>query len=471
MSWRFRKSFKVMPGVRLNLTARGLSATLGASPFSVNVGPRGVYSNVSIPGTGVWSRKRLDDSCSEQSTEEPTPIDTGNPPPPVTPGKPALTELHSASTELLTSETMEGFRKLLQEANEERRVLRGEIASAEREANFTDQRYLSWERGFLFKRLFKQAFAARKESSATAKEKLEELQEQLRLSTLATQIDIQREQAESYYKMRDEFAALSRCQRTWDTLARRTVNRAAERSLAGEEVSREPVCFSLNDSDLIQWEQKVPHLPNRSAGDLYLYPGFVLYRASKQAFAVIESRDVHVTFKPTRFLESEAIPSDAKVVGNTWVKCNKDGSPDRRFRDNHPVPIVLYGTLVFASSRGLHEEYLCSSPALAERFANAWNTVLASFEPGDPSYGGNAPPQAQGEGGGGKNPRSMRLNINLDQLSENSWRATVEEWPEENVVAPTRELAVAAITRRLEERTGGRAKEVNAPSGAGTPSP
>lgn len=28
MSWRFRKSFKVRLGVRLNLTARGLSATL-----------------------------------------------------------------------------------------------------------------------------------------------------------------------------------------------------------------------------------------------------------------------------------------------------------------------------------------------------------------------------------------------------------------------------------------------------------
>lgn len=60
VSWRFRKSFKVLPGIKLNLTSRGLSATLGASPFSVNVGPRGVYSNVSIPGTGISSRQRLD---------------------------------------------------------------------------------------------------------------------------------------------------------------------------------------------------------------------------------------------------------------------------------------------------------------------------------------------------------------------------------------------------------------------------
>jgi hypothetical protein len=31
MSWRFRKTFKVLPGVKLNLTRHGLSATLGAS--------------------------------------------------------------------------------------------------------------------------------------------------------------------------------------------------------------------------------------------------------------------------------------------------------------------------------------------------------------------------------------------------------------------------------------------------------
>jgi hypothetical protein len=55
MSWRFRKTFKVLPGVKLNLTARGLSATLGAAPFSINIGPKGVYRNVSIPGTGIWT--------------------------------------------------------------------------------------------------------------------------------------------------------------------------------------------------------------------------------------------------------------------------------------------------------------------------------------------------------------------------------------------------------------------------------
>lgn len=81
MSWRFRKTFKVLPGVKLNLTARGLSATLGAAPFSINIGPKGVYRNVSIPGTGIWTgsvlaglRSHLVSNCRPQIAPSFTPF-------------------------------------------------------------------------------------------------------------------------------------------------------------------------------------------------------------------------------------------------------------------------------------------------------------------------------------------------------------------------------------------------------------
>jgi len=54
MSWRFRKTFKVLPGVKLNLSRHGLSATFGVAPFSLNVGPRGVYSTP-VPAFGTES--------------------------------------------------------------------------------------------------------------------------------------------------------------------------------------------------------------------------------------------------------------------------------------------------------------------------------------------------------------------------------------------------------------------------------
>jgi hypothetical protein len=60
MGFRFRRSIRLAPGIRLNLTSRGLSATVGPRGTSINVGPRGTYANVGIPGTGLSSRARLD---------------------------------------------------------------------------------------------------------------------------------------------------------------------------------------------------------------------------------------------------------------------------------------------------------------------------------------------------------------------------------------------------------------------------
>jgi hypothetical protein len=274
---------------------------------------------------------------------------------------------------------MEDLRKVLQEAYEERAELDKEIAAAEYEARGAAQRYQNWEHGFLYKKMFKRAFATRKEAHENAQAKREELHEQLRLTTLATEIDIDREQAEPYYKMRDDFAALSECQKTWDTLERSAINRVVERSAASESINREPVSFALNFSDLIQWEQKVPHLPNRVGGDLYIYPGFILYRASQQAFALIDSGEVTLAFRPQRFIEEQGVPSDTKVVGQAWAKSNKDGSPDRRFHDNYQIPVVIYGVLTFTSPSGLHEEYQCSHLELTERFAKAWNSFQGSF--------------------------------------------------------------------------------------------
>jgi hypothetical protein len=60
MGFRFRKSIRILPGIRINLGARGVSTTIGPRGASVNVGPRGTYANVGIPGTGLSSRTKLD---------------------------------------------------------------------------------------------------------------------------------------------------------------------------------------------------------------------------------------------------------------------------------------------------------------------------------------------------------------------------------------------------------------------------
>ena len=64
----------------------------------------------------------------------------------------------------------------------------------------------------------------------------------------------------------------------------------------------------------------------------------------------------------TRFIESESVPRDAQVVGQTWKYVNKSGGPDKRFKDNRQLPICLYGELELCSSSGLNTVIMFSNP-------------------------------------------------------------------------------------------------------------
>ncbi|MCL4867471.1 MAG: DUF4236 domain-containing protein [Anaerolineae bacterium] len=59
MAIRFRKSIKLLPGMRLNLSKSGLSLTLGGKGLTFNLGKTGAYANVDLPGTGLAYRTRL----------------------------------------------------------------------------------------------------------------------------------------------------------------------------------------------------------------------------------------------------------------------------------------------------------------------------------------------------------------------------------------------------------------------------
>lgn len=53
MGLRFRKIFRLAPGVRLNLSKSGASVSLGQKGATVNIGGKGVRETVGLPGSGL----------------------------------------------------------------------------------------------------------------------------------------------------------------------------------------------------------------------------------------------------------------------------------------------------------------------------------------------------------------------------------------------------------------------------------
>jgi hypothetical protein len=50
---RFRRSFRIGPGLRINIGKRGASLSAGVRGAHVTVGKDGVRTTVGIPGTGI----------------------------------------------------------------------------------------------------------------------------------------------------------------------------------------------------------------------------------------------------------------------------------------------------------------------------------------------------------------------------------------------------------------------------------
>ena len=64
MGWRFQRRKQILPGVRLNVSRRGLGASVGRRGARVSASRRGLTATVGLVGTGlayVWRRNRRRD--------------------------------------------------------------------------------------------------------------------------------------------------------------------------------------------------------------------------------------------------------------------------------------------------------------------------------------------------------------------------------------------------------------------------
>lgn len=73
MGFRFRRSIRLLPGVRLNLGLGGVSLTAGVPGASINLGRRGVYGNLGVPGSGMSFRQRLDGAAQRDTRDDDPP--------------------------------------------------------------------------------------------------------------------------------------------------------------------------------------------------------------------------------------------------------------------------------------------------------------------------------------------------------------------------------------------------------------
>ncbi|MDA2163843.1 DUF4236 domain-containing protein [Bacillus cereus group sp. Bc252] len=59
MGFKFRKSIKVAPGVKVNVTHKGVGVSAGVKGARISTGPSGSRITTSLPGTGISYEQRI----------------------------------------------------------------------------------------------------------------------------------------------------------------------------------------------------------------------------------------------------------------------------------------------------------------------------------------------------------------------------------------------------------------------------
>jgi hypothetical protein len=105
---------------------------------------------------------------------------------------------------------------------------------------------------------------------------------------------------------------------------------------------------------------------------LFFMPDKVFVLKGKR-YGAISYDHINKLTSSERFIENESIPRDGKVIDYTWQYVNRNGGPDRRFKNNRQIPVMQYGVVELTASEGLHIHLQVSSLERTSEFATLSN--------------------------------------------------------------------------------------------------
>jgi Protein of unknown function (DUF4236) len=180
----------------------------------------------------------------------------------------------------------------------------------------------------------------------------------------------------SFEKMGEGVHQLSTSEQMWWIATESAVSDRKRNAGASSTIKRSPASAALALPAYFVTNIEIPSI---SAGGivLYFFPDKILVYQGVQV-AALHYQQLSFSVDKTRFIESDNVPSDSRKVGSTWQYVNKNGSPDRRFKNNYQIPIMEYGG-IFITGKGLtislHISKLEAAFAFVKRIEEFQSTV------------------------------------------------------------------------------------------------
>jgi DNA polymerase-3 subunit epsilon len=182
--------------------------------------------------------------------------------------------------------------------------------------------------------------------------------------------------AANYERFAGSSGFVSRVHRVWHIEAEGALHTPYQQKVnanANALVRRSKVLLDLAGPRILVTNIAVPSLHGK-ARSVYFLPDKVLVRHGRE-YAALPYAAVSGRMELQRSIESEPPPADAQCVGTTWQYANKSGGPDRRFKNNRRLPIMLYGRVTLTSPQGILMVWDFSRPDVAASLVAALNQM------------------------------------------------------------------------------------------------
>ncbi|MBW8683861.1 DUF4236 domain-containing protein [Chitinophaga rhizophila] len=371
MAWSYRKRIRIIPGVHLNISRRGISTTIGVKGASLNFGPRGTYLNTGIPGSGLYNRQRI--SPARSTTPQHIPQD-------VAVLEPASRgNIFSVAPDEVTSNDMQGIKDTIIAAHQQKKELTLDLEKVKM-ALASSRLKLTLSYIFLIGWIVKKVSQQLKDAIAAQQNAIHQISEQLENSSMTMDVEFDEGMKGKFDALSEAFKRLSAADKVWDVTSAVSQNRVAARSAASTLIERRQVSIGIRNIPDISAAIAPLWLKNANGADLYFYPAFLIMYDSRDQFGIIGYDELDFDYGPIRFVEDGPVPRDTQVIDRTWAKVNRDGSRDKRFKDNYQIPIVKYGRIKLRTRNGMHEEYDFSNYEATELFSNAFLNYVKALK-------------------------------------------------------------------------------------------
>ena len=175
----------------------------------------------------------------------------------------------------------------------------------------------------------------------------------------------------------DAFSSLASCSMIWH-VSEQADARHVKKYHAGASrlVKVTPIKIKYGAPSFIKTNVMVPYFPVGKQV-LYFFPDRV-FICEKSRVAAIGYDTLTINSYDQEFIEADNRPVDGTVIGKTWTYLNKNGTPDKRFKDNRQIPIYMYSKIKFTSQTGLNEEIQASKQNIGMVFKSAFTEYLQS---------------------------------------------------------------------------------------------